>query len=117
GGYLSVDSVAHALASPVSWGIMLGLVVGKPLGITVFSLIAIRLQIGRMPKGMSLTELVGAGLLAGIGFTMSLFITLLGFEQHPEFIEPAKIAILLSSVIAAILGMAWLWITAHTAKR
>lgn len=117
GVYLSVDFVAHALASPVSWGIMLGLIVGKPLGITVFSLIAIRLHIGRMPKGMSLTELVGAGLLAGIGFTMSLFITLLGFEHHPEFIEPAKIAILLSSVVAAILGMAWLWITAHAAKR
>jgi NhaA family Na+:H+ antiporter len=116
GVHLSADSVSNALSSPVSWGIMLGLVVGKPLGITCFSYIAIRWHIGKMPHGMVLTELIGAALLAGIGFTMSLFIALLGFEQHPEFIEPAKIGILLSSLIAAFLGMIWLRMTAYSNK-
>jgi NhaA family Na+:H+ antiporter len=105
---LSVDSISIALKSPVSWGIMLGLVIGKPLGIAFFSYAALHLRIGTMPKGMVFTELVGVGLLAGIGFTMSLFITLLGFAQHPAFIDSAKIAILLSSLAAAALGILWL---------
>ncbi len=108
GVYLSIDSVSEAMASSVSWGIILGLVIGKPLGITFFSFIAIRLHMGRMPKDMTFSELIGVGLLSGIGFTMSLFITLLGFKNHPELIEPAKVGILISSVLAAVLGMIWL---------
>jgi len=113
GVHLSADSVNNALSSPVSWGIMLGLVIGKPLGIVCFSYVAIQWRIGKMPQGMMFTELIGAGLLAGIGFTMSLFIALLGFEQHAEFIEPAKIGIFLSSLIAAFLGMIWLRIKVY----
>lgn len=105
---LSVDAIKEALASPVSWGIMLGLVIGKPLGITLFSYIGIKLRLGTMPKNMTFHELIGVGLLAGIGFTMSLFIALLGFKEWPQFIEPAKIAILFSSLTAAMLGMVWL---------
>ena len=108
GVHLSFDALSAAWNSSVSWGIILGLVVGKPLGITVFSYAAIRMQVGKMPEDMTLTELVGVGLVAGIGFTMSLFIALLGFENYPQFIEPAKVGILISSVIAAFLGMIWL---------
>lgn len=108
---LSLNAIAMAMTSPVSLGIMLGLVLGKPLGITLFSYLALRLRIGTMPQGMVFSELIGVGLLAGIGFTMSLFITLLGFNQHPEFIENAKIAILFSSLLASIIGILWLWLT------
>lgn len=104
---LSHQSISDALVSPVSLGIIIGLVIGKPLGITLFSLLALRLQIARMPDGMHFAELIGAGILAGIGFTMSLFITIIGFEHHPDLIEPAKIGILISSIIATTLGAIW----------
>ncbi len=84
------------------------MVIGKPLGITLFSYIIIKLRLGTMPNDMTFHELIGVGLLAGIGFTMSLFIALLGFRECPQFIDSAKIAILFSSIAAAILGMLWL---------
>lgn len=106
---LTGENVGHALTSSVAIGIIAGLVIGKPLGITLFSLLALRLKVAKMPDGMRFTELIGVGLLAGIGFTMSLFITVLGFEHHPDLIESAKVGILFSSLLAATLGAVWLY--------
>lgn len=95
------------LMSANSIGIMLGLLVGKPLGIMLFSVSAVWLGWCALPPGIKWKHILGIGLLAGIGFTMSIFITLLAFDR-PSDIEHSKIAILLSSVLAGILGYVWL---------
>lgn len=98
---------AAGLGSLASLGILIGLVVGKPMGIVLFSLFAVKTRICTLPEGVGWKGLLGAGLLAGIGFTMSIFITLLAFSD-PLAITSAKIAILLASLCSAILGLAWL---------
>jgi NhaA family Na+:H+ antiporter len=103
---LSGDWVAE-LASNNSLGIILGLLIGKPLGILLFCFLLIRLKWGSMPVGVSLKHLVGAGILAGIGFTMSIFIANLAFNDSPT-IQFSKISILVGSAIAAIMGLLWL---------
>lgn len=96
----------NEILSSNSLGISMGLLLGKPLGITLFSLMGIALGIARMPAGMNTNRLIGMGLLAGIGFTMSIFISNLAFSHNPELIQSSKIAVLIASVLAAILG--WL---------
>jgi len=92
------------LLSPNSMGIALGLVLGKPLGIIGFSLLAVAAGIASLPPGMSRRNLLGLGLLAGIGFTMSVFISNLAFIMKPDEIQSSKVAVLLASLIAALLG-------------
>ena len=87
-----------------SLGIFLGLVLGKPLGIVVFSLAAIYWGICTMPEDITKKHLIGIGFLAGIGFTMSIFITLLAFKDNNEVIVNSKIAVLFASIAAAIVG-------------
>ena len=101
------DSWADQLFSSHSLGIMLGLMLGKPLGILLFSWLAIKLNWSVLPDGMNWSHVVGVGLLAGIGFTMSMFIAVLAFDS-PELIISAKIAIMLGSLLSAILGIFWL---------
>lgn len=86
-----------------SAGIIAGLVVGKPLGILLFSFIAVAAGLSDLPHGMKWRVILGAGLLGGIGFTMSIFITLLAFTD-PDVINTAKIAILIASVVSGIGG-------------
>ena len=93
----------EALGSPVSLGILLGLVVGKPLGITLMAWLAVRSGHGSLPEGVTWMHVVGAGCLAGIGFTMSLFITELAFVE-PPLVQSAKIGILAASALSAIFG-------------
>ena len=90
--------------TPVSWGILFGLVLGKPLGIVAMSLGAARLGVAVMPKGIALRELVVLGVVAGIGFTMALFVAALAFEGGPR-LEEAKTAVLLASGLAIALGL------------
>ena len=97
----------QALMSSNSVGIMLGLLIGKPVGIVLFSLLAVSLGWSQLPNDLRWSHIVGAGMLGGIGFTMSMFITLLAFES-PEIIVASKIAIMVASVAAAILGIIWL---------
>ncbi len=92
------------LWSSNSLGIFLGLVLGKPLGIVVFSLAAIYWGICTLPEDISKKHLVGVGFLAGIGFTMSIFITLLAFTDNNAVIVNSKIAVLLASMTAGIVG-------------
>lgn len=90
-----------------SLGIMLGLVVGKPLGIFLFSFIAAGLGLCALPGDLKWKNIIGAGFLGGIGFTMSIFITLLAFSDA-EIINNSKIAILIASCAAGIIGFLWL---------
>ncbi len=91
------------LASPVALGIILGLVVGKPLGITAFSWLAVRLGMAELPAGVSWRALFSASCLAGIGFTMSLFIASAAFSD-PTLLNAAKVSILAASVLAGVAG-------------
>jgi NhaA family Na+:H+ antiporter len=96
------------LASANGLGILAGLVVGKPLGIMLLCLLAVRLRIAALPSGLGWRHIFGAGLLAGIGFTMSIFITNLAFAGQPDVVTESKMAILLASLIAGLLGYMWL---------
>jgi NhaA family Na+:H+ antiporter len=95
------------LLSPDSLGIFFGLVIGKPLGIALFAGVGIALGWCALPEGTRFTQLIGVGFLAGIGFTMSIFITLLAFDD-PAIVLNAKTAILASSLVAALAGAVWI---------
>jgi len=105
---LSINHIKESLASPVAQGILLGLCIGKPLGVLGASWLMVQLKIARPPSALRWTHLWGLGILAGIGFTVSLFITGLAFEGR-EYTEQAKIGILTASLAAAILGSAFLY--------
>ena len=101
------DHLLDGLTHASSIGIMLGLVLGKPLGIWLLSYGAAALGLCALPSDLKWKNIAGAGFLGGIGFTMSIFITLLAFE-HEEVINHSKIAILLASVIAGSIGFLFL---------
>lgn len=105
-GIVIPDDWLAGLASANSLGIIAGLLLGKPLGIVLFTMLALRLGCV-LPGDMNRRHLLGAGLLGGIGFTMSVFITLLAFDD-PAVIVASKMAIMLASVAAGLAGMAWL---------
>ena len=96
-------------ANSVTVGVLTGLVIGKFVGISLFSWIAVRLGLARLPSGVQWRYLLGAAWLGGIGFTMSLFIAQLAF-RNPEFVEPARLGILLGSAISAGIGLIWLYL-------
>lgn len=91
------------LTSRIAWGVVVGLVVGKPLGIIGFAKAAVRAGLAQMPDGISWKQLNAVGLLAGIGFTVSIFISSLAFDDATQLME-AKTAVLGASVIAGVLG-------------
>jgi NhaA family Na+:H+ antiporter len=96
-------------ANPVATAVGAGLMVGKPLGIVLFSALAIKIGLARLPDGVTWAAVTGAGFLAGIGFTMALFIA--GLALSGEVLEASKVGILAASVIAAVIGMALLsWV-------
>lgn len=99
---------AEELLSPNSLGILLGLVAGKPIGIFLFTFAAVAVGLCRLPLDLAWRHVLGAGLLGGIGFTMSIFITNLAFTGHAEVINASKMAILAASLMAGILGFTWL---------
>lgn len=96
--------MVDGLFTNFGYGIIGGLVIGKVLGINLFSFIAIKSGISSLPDKSIWGHMIGAGLLAGIGFTMSIFIALLSFKGHPEIQEEAKFAILVASAISGFLG-------------
>jgi NhaA family Na+:H+ antiporter len=104
--------IVGALASPVALGIVLGLVVGKQLGITLLAWLAVRSGVSELPEGIGWRHVYGAGWLAGIGFTMSLFITDLAFPED-SLVEAAKLGILCASLIAGVVGWAILRGASH----
>ena len=112
---------AGALDAPgaraVAVGVAVGLVVGKPVGVAGASWLAVRTGLGRLPDGMTPAQVVGLGAVAGIGFTVSLFVAGLAFPEHPELEAAAKIGILAASVSAAVLGSVLLAVAARRQRR
>ena len=104
------SSFIGTLNNSNSYGIILGLLFGKPMGIFIFSIIGVALGLCSIPKEISKKHLVGVGLLAGIGFTMSIFITLLAFNENISIVS-SKISVLIASVLAGLLGFLWLYFT------
>jgi NhaA family Na+:H+ antiporter len=104
------DNLAAGLTQNNSLGIMAGLIVGKPLGITLFALLGAALGVCALPSDLKWKNIIGAGMLGGIGFTMSIFITLLAFD-NADIVDQSKIAIFLASTIAGIFGYLWLKLT------
>ena len=104
---LGADSL-QTLANPNEIGIMAGLVLGKPLGITLVCFIVVTFGICRLPLDLNWKHVFGAGLLGGVGFTMSIFITNLAFAGNAGEINGSKMAILLASLTAGTIGFIWL---------
>jgi NhaA family Na+:H+ antiporter len=104
---VAVGGMEGGLISAVSLGAFVGLLLGKPLGITGFVFIAVISGLTRLPAGASWGAMAGIGLLAGIGFTMSLFIASLAFES-PALLNQAKVGVLAASLVASLAGLAFL---------
>ncbi|MEX2227217.1 MAG: Na+/H+ antiporter NhaA [Dehalococcoidia bacterium] len=104
---LSGDSIADAVQSPVSIGVALGLMLGKPAGIVLFSFAAVRAGVATLPTGVSWVMLLATGMIAGIGFTVSLFISELAFDSA-ELIDEAKIGVFAGSALMGVVGFATL---------
>jgi NhaA family Na+:H+ antiporter len=100
---VSAGTLGDALSSSVGLGIVAGLVAGKTVGITAGSWAAVRLRLGRLPEGVAWRQLVSVAALAGIGFTVSLFVAGLAFDDAAHR-ETATLAVLVASVLAALLG-------------
>lgn len=98
-----LTGLGEALASPVSWGVMAGLVIGKPVGITLFCWLAVRFGIALKPGAIAWRHIAGVALLGGIGFTMSLFITELAF-RGAELAHDSRVGILIASIVAGTAG-------------
>ena len=96
------------LVTPNSLGVMLGLVIGKPLGVMILSMAVVLLGICKLPSEVTWSHMVGAGLLGGIGFTISIFITNLAFANQVELINASKIAVFTASLLAGLFGLLWL---------
>lgn len=99
---------SQSITEPFAMGIILGLIVGKPLGITLFSYLSVKTGLCTLPKNVKWKELLGVGILGGIGFTMSIFITLLAFRGNLHYINESKLVILLASLASGIVGYTWL---------
>jgi NhaA family Na+:H+ antiporter len=114
---LSSVDWGQALASRVTLGVAIGLFAGKFIGVLGFSWLSVRLGLARLPQGVQWKHIAGAGWLAGIGFTMSLFIAQLAFRD-PQMIDEAKLGILAASAISAATGLGWLfWASSKRADR
>lgn len=100
---ISASGLADAAGSPVTLGVVSGLVVGKLVGVSVAIILAVRFGLGRLPAAVTTRHVVGLAGIAGIGFTVSLFITALAFDD-PALTDQAKLGVLAASTIAAIIG-------------
>ncbi len=100
------NGMVDGLFSNFGYGIILGLFLGKVIGINLFSYIFIKLKISTLPDKSSWSQMIGVGLLAGIGFTMSIFIALLSFKGFPEIQDEAKFAVLVASLLSGLVGFA-----------
>jgi NhaA family Na+:H+ antiporter len=96
-----------ALASPINYGILSGLIIGKPLGIALVSYCAVKFKLAALPEDLNWKYIIGMGLLAGIGFTMSIFISMLAFKDY-EAQTTAKLAVIIASLASGLLGFIYL---------
>ncbi len=109
-GIMIPDNWTEGLVSTNSLGILAGLIIGKPIGIVIFSILSVAIGLSVLPSDIRKIHLIGVGFLSGIGFTMSIFITLLAFDEA-NIITNSKIAVFAASMIAGLLGFMILKIT------
>jgi NhaA family Na+:H+ antiporter len=102
---LPADSIGDAFSSRVTWGVILGLVLGKMIGISAATLLAVALKVGRLPAGVTTRYVIGASALGGIGFTVSLFVTELALGESPLGTD-ARLGVVVASLLAAGIGTA-----------
>lgn len=110
GTQLELTSLGDTLAHPVALGVSLGLVVGKFVGITGVSWLLLRFGLARLPKNVHFAQIAGVSLLAGIGFTMSMFIAELAFEHQENLLFISKTGLMFASLIAGVAGSVWLFV-------
>jgi Na+/H+ antiporter NhaA len=106
GVHLSTDLMARAMTSPVTIGVFVALVAGKFLGVGLAATAAVRLRLGQLPPGVDLRSVWGGAVLSGLGFTVSLFVTNLAFDD-PDLQDEARVGILAAALTAAVLGAVW----------
>ena len=107
---LEFSTMGETLGHPVMLGVSLGLILGKFLGITGVCWLLLKLNLAVLPKDTRFTQIAGVSLLAGIGFTMSIFVAQLGFEDRQDLLLMAKTGILAASLLAGIAGYIWLYL-------
>ena len=112
---LTGDALRQAAGSSVTWGVGVGLVIGKTIGVAGAALLAIRIGVANRPRGATNLHMVGIAMAAGIGFTVALFVTGLAFDM-PAFADQAKVGILAASLVAAVLSALMLRVAAARAS-
>ena len=113
--FLGVD-VGAMLSSPVLYGVLLGLLVGKPLGIMLFSMAVVKSKLASLPENVNWFHMLGASILGGVGFTMAIFVANLAFPDE-GLVATAKLGILAASLLAGVLGFVLLLLQAKAAKK
>lgn len=106
----------QSLASTNSVGILVGLVAGKPLGVVAAAWLAVKTGLSRLPAELNWRHIIGAGMLGGIGFTMSIFIANLAFADDPVTVTDSKVAVLVASVVSGLAGYLWLYVTSQRSR-
>lgn len=114
-GVTLAGNFTSTLASPAALGIIAGLFIGKPLGVWLFALVAVKSNLARLPEDVTFAGIAAVGMLAGVGFTMALFISTLAFPD-PAMIDTAKTAVLAGSLVSALAGSAVLYFITREAK-
>jgi NhaA family Na+:H+ antiporter len=107
---LDFSSIVSTMLHPVTLGVMLGLILGKFIGIAGVSWLMLKLNLAELPKDTKFTHIAGVSLLAGIGFTMSIFVAQLGFGENEQLLLMAKTGILIASSLAGVAGFIWLYL-------
>lgn len=106
---IEASSLSQTISNPIMLGVMFGLLIGKFIGISLSCWIAIKLGLGQLPTGTRFSQIAAVSVLAGIGFTMSIFIAELAFKTHPDYLLMAKTGVIFGSLASAIIGITWLW--------
>lgn len=114
---VQLGTLSETLSHPVMLGVTFGLLFGKFIGISGACWIALRLGIGQLPTGTRFSQIAAVSVLAGIGFTMSIFIAELGFANQPEYLLMAKTGVLTASLLAGLVGFVWLWWLGRTKQQ
>lgn len=114
---IDFGNLLTVVADPITLGIIVGLTLGKPIGITLATWLSVRSGLCSMPAGTNLHHIIGVGFLAGIGFTMSIFITELAFRGQKETLIIAKTGILFASIVAAVVGFVYLSVVCRRAHQ
>ena len=114
---ISLDGIGATLGHPVTLGVVAGLLLGKFVGITGACWLALKLGVAQLPHDTRFSQIAGVALLAGIGFTMAIFIAELGFAAQPEYLLMAKTGVLLASLLAGVGGYLWLWWVSERSRK